>query len=75
MDGVGAGELGDPDHLVDREIAFDRPEILGEVGTAADLVGLVSLEPVQGILVLLRPDGHRFDAKLIGGTEYADRDL
>ena len=39
MDRVGAGQLGDADHLVDREIALDRPHVLGEMRPAPDLVG------------------------------------
>ena len=31
MDGVGARQPGDADHLVDRQIALDRPQVTGEM--------------------------------------------
>ena len=72
MDGIGAGQLGDADDFLDREIAFDRSEVAGEMRAAADLVALVRLEAVQRQLVLLRPDRHGFDAELVGGAKHAD---
>jgi len=75
MNGIGAGQLGHADDLVDRQIALDRPEIAGKMRTAADLITLVSLEAMQREFVFLGPDGHRFYAKLVGGAEYADGDF
>ena len=72
MDGIGAGELGNPDDLVDRQIAFDRPEIALEMRAAADLVGFVRLETVQRELVFLCPDRNCLDAKFVCSAKYAD---
>lgn len=72
MNGVGARKLGDPDHLVDRQIAFDRPEIARQMRTTADLVALIRLEAMQRQLVLFRPDRHRFDSELVGRAEHAN---
>ena len=59
MDGVGAGALGDAQDLGDREIGLDRPERLFKVRPAADQIGLVGLEAVEGELVLLGEDADR----------------
>ncbi|MCY1364165.1 hypothetical protein D9M68_967860 [compost metagenome] len=72
MDGIGAGKLGDPDHLVDRQIALDRPEITREMRTAPDLIALIRLEAVQRQFVLLSPDRDRFQPQLVGRAEHAD---
>ena len=56
MDRVGARQPGDADHLLDRQIAFDRPHVAVEMRPAPDLIALVGLEAVQRIFVLLRPD-------------------
>jgi len=69
VDRVGLGLAGDPQHLGDREIGFDRAEAL------ADLVGLVGLEAVEGELVFLREDRDGLQSQLIGRAEDADRDL
>jgi len=45
------------------------------VSRLADLVSLVGLEPVLGIAVLVRENGHGLDAELVGGTEGANRDF
>ena len=75
MNRVRAGELGDADDFGDRQIALDRPHILGQMRPAPDLIALVRLEPVQRQLVLLGPDGDGLHAKLIGGAEDADGDF
>ena len=69
MDGVDLGLLGDPDHLVDRQIGLERPL------ARADLIGLVRLEAVQRELVLLGIDRDGLDAELGRRAEDADRDL
>jgi hypothetical protein len=45
------------------------------VAGVTDLVRLVGLQPVQRIPVLVREDGDRPRAQLIGGTKRPDRDL
>lgn len=75
MDGVGARELGDADHLVDRQIAFNRSEVAGKMRTAPDLVTLVRLEAVERQLVLLSPYRDRLKPQLIGRAEDADGDF
>ncbi len=75
MYGVGAGELGDADHLVDRQIALDRSEVAGKVRPASDLITLVRLEAVQRQLILLSPYRDRFKPQLIGRAEDADGDF
>ena len=69
MDRVDLVVHGDPDHLVDVEIGLERAL------AAADPVGLVGLEPVQGELVLLGIDRDGLDAELGRGPEHPDRDL
>jgi hypothetical protein len=61
--------LGDPDDLVDGQI---RPDGMADL---ADLIGLVGLEPVQGIAVFVRIHRDGSDAHLICGAERSDRDL
>ena len=75
MNGVGARQLGDADRLGDRQVAFDRSEIALQMRAAADLVALVRLEPVQRVLVLLRPDRDRPDAQFVRRAKNADGDL
>ena len=75
MDGVGARKPGDADHLLDRQIAFDRPHVPVEMRPAPDLVAFVGLEPVQRILVLLGPDRHGFEAEFVGRAKDADGDF
>ncbi len=72
MDGVGARQLGNPDDFLDRQIAFDRPEIARQMRTASDLVALVRLEAVECQLVLLSPDRNRFYAQLVCSAKDAD---
>ena len=69
MDRVDLVLRGDPDHLVDVEIGLERAL------AAADLVGLVGLEPVQRELVLVGVDRDRPDAELGRGPEDPDGDL
>ena len=69
VDRVGARPPGGGDHLLDREVGPDRMALL------ADLVRLVGLEPVLGVAVLDREDGHRRGAELVRGAEAPDRDL
>ena len=73
VDRVGARLLGDADHLVDGQVALQRAELAAFA--AADLVGLVGLEAVQGELVFLGVDGDRVDAEFGCGPEYADGDF
>ncbi len=75
MDRIGAGKLGNTDDLVDRQIAFDRPEVTFQMRPAADLVALVRLEAVKRQLVFLRPDRHGLDAEFVCSAENADRDF
>ncbi len=69
MHRVGAGSLGDADHLLDGEVGRDRAHPL------ADPVGLVGLEAVEAELVLLGVDRDRLQPELVGGAHHADRDL
>jgi hypothetical protein len=72
MDRIRARQLGNADHLVDRQVAFDRAPDPVQMRTAADLIGFIRLEPVQCKLVLFRPDGDGFHPQFIGGAENAD---
>ncbi len=72
MDRIGTGKLGDADHLVDRQIALDRPQIAGKMRAAADLIALVGLEAVQRQLVFFRPYRDRFYPELVGRAKHAD---
>ena len=63
MDRVRAREPCNTHDLVDREIAFDRTHVLGQPGSASDLIALVRLEAMQGVFVLLRPDGDCFQSQ------------
>ena len=75
MDRVRAGDPGDAQDLLDRQIGLDRPHVLVEMRAAADLIALVRLEAVEGQLVLLRPDRHRPEPELVGGAEHANGDF
>jgi hypothetical protein len=72
MDRVRTRQLCNADHLVDRQVAFDRAKIPFQVRTTADLVGFIRLEPVQCELVLFRPDGDGFHPQFVGGAEHAN---
>jgi hypothetical protein len=75
MDGVGPRQLGDADDFLDRQVAFDRPEIARQMRAAADLVGFVGLEAMQCQLVFFGPDGNRFQPQFVGGAKNADGDF
>ena len=75
MDGVGARALGDAQDLGDREVGLDRSERLFEMRPAADQVGLVGLEAVEGELVFLGEDADRLQPKLVCGAKDPDGDL
>ena len=75
MNGIRARKFGNADHLIDRQIALDGAEIAFQMRPAPNLIGFVRLEPVQRILVLLGPDGHRSDIEFIGCAKDADGDF
>jgi hypothetical protein len=75
VNGVGARQPGHANDLINRQIAFDRAEILGQMGAAADLVGFIGLEAVQGVFVLLGPDRDGTQIKFVGGAKDANRDF
>ena len=75
VDRVGAGQLCNADHLLDRQIAFDRPHVAGEMRPPPDLVAFVRLEAMQGIFVLFRPDRDRCQPQFVGGAKDTDGDL
>ena len=75
MDGVSARQLCHPDDFLDRQIAFDRPHVFGQMRPAPNLIGLIRLETVQRQRVFLRPYRHGFHAKLVGGAENTDGDF
>ncbi|MCY1220949.1 hypothetical protein D9M72_329860 [compost metagenome] len=72
MDGIGAGEPGDADHLVDRQVALDRTEVAGKVRTAADLITFVRLEAVQSQFIFFRPYRDRIQTEFVCSAENAD---
>ena len=69
MDRVDLVLLGDSDDARDVEVRLER------LADVADAIGLIRLEAVQGEAILLRVDGDRADAELVGGAEDTDRDL
>ncbi len=75
MDGVGAGQFGDAQDFVDRQVAFDRAHLGIEMGASADLIGFVRLEAVQRQLVLFRPDGDGLQPQFIGRAKDANGDF
>ena len=75
MDSIRAGQLGDADDFLDRQIAFDRSEIPRQMRATTNLITFVRLEAVQREFVLFGPDGDRFQTELVGGAKDADRDF
>ena len=75
MDRVGAGDARDAEHLLDRQVALDRPQIAVEMRAAADLITFVRLEPVQRVFIFLGPDGDSFYSKFIGRAKHANSDF
>ncbi len=69
MDGVNAVRLRDSDNPVDIQIGANR------LPFAADAIGLIGLEAVQGVAVFLRINGDGANAQLMGGAKHADRNL
>ncbi len=69
IDRVGTGRHGRFDDLLDRQVCADRVPLL------TDLIGLVGLQPVQGVPVFVREHRDRPGTQFVGGTERADRDL
>ena len=69
MNRVNLGFLGDPDHLFDGQIAFERPF------AGANLIGLVRLEAVQRKLILFGKDRNRPNSKFGCRSEHTNCDF
>ena len=75
MDRVRAGKLGDPDHLLDRKVAFDRAHVVVQMRPAADLIALIRLEAVERQLVFFRPDCNCLDIQFVCSAKNANGDF
>ena len=69
MNGIRPARLRHTDNLGDRQIGRDRAQPL------ADAIGLVSLEAMEGELVLFGIDGHRLLAEFSRRTHDTDGDF
>jgi hypothetical protein len=75
VDRVGAGQPCNADNFLDRQIAFYRPHVAGEMRPPPDLVAFIRLEAMQGVFVLFGPDRDRCQPQFVRGAKDADGDL